>query len=64
MSCEAREEAGGVVTSNTSPEVIIFDERGEQFASTFINCPLAPGSQPSQVNNYMGYSYSINKNNS
>ena len=62
VSCEARDEAGAVVTSNTSPEVIIFDERGEQFASTFINCPLAPGSKPSQVNDYMGDS--INKNNS
>ncbi len=50
VSCEARDGAGGLVTSNTSPEVIIFDERGEEFASTFINCPLKPGtSSPSQV---------------
>ena len=62
VSCEARDDAGAVVTSDTSPEVIIFDERGEQYASTFINCPLEQGSQPSQVNDYM--EDSINKNNS
>ena len=49
VSCEARDETGGVVTSDTIPEVIIFDERGEQFASTFINCPLEPGRRPRQV---------------
>ena len=49
VSCEARDEAGGLVTSDSSPEVIIFDEKGEQFASTFIKCPLEPGSRPSQV---------------
>ena len=49
VSCEVRDKAGVLVTSDTSPEVIIFDERGEQFASTFINCPLVPGTSPSQV---------------
>ena len=50
VACEVRDEAGDLVTSNTRPEVIIFDEKGEEFASTFINCPLVPGSRPSQVN--------------
>ena len=49
VSCEVRDGAGDLVTSGTSPEVIIFDERGEEFASTFINCPLVPGTSPSQV---------------
>ena len=49
VSCDVRDEAGDQVISSSSPEVIIFDERGEQFASTFINCPLVPGSSPSQV---------------
>ena len=54
VRCEVRDEAGNQVTS--IPEVIIFDEGGEQFASTFINCPLEPGSSPSQVKRSKGYS--------
>ena len=50
LSCEVRDLAGDLVSSNSRPEVIIFDERGEQFASTFINCPLVTHSDPSEVN--------------
>lgn len=61
VSCEVWDEAGERVTSN--PEVIIFDERGELFASTFINCPLEPGSSPSQVKRSQGYCIVLNSNN-
>ena len=61
VSCDVRDEAGDQVTSSSSPEVIIFDERGEKFASTFINCPLEPGSSPSQVKRSEGNLYCIHQ---
>ena len=50
VQCSVRSKDRTVVSTSETPEVIIFDERGEQFAATFINCPLEAGSQPSQVN--------------
>ena len=43
------EENGDLVSAPGGPEFLIFDEKGEQFAATYILCPVLENSQPHQV---------------
>ena len=49
ISCKVVSENGDHVSKPGGPEFFIFDERGEQFAATYIICPVLENSKPHQV---------------
>ena len=49
VKCKVIFEDGSVGADWKSPEIVIFDERGELFAATYINCPVGSDDIPTQV---------------
>ena len=49
VKCKVIFEDGSVGADWKSPEIVIFDERGELFAATYINCPIGSDDIPTQV---------------
>lgn len=49
VKCKVIFEDGSVGADWKSPEIVIFDERGELFAATYINCPIGSDDIPKQV---------------
>ena len=49
VSCDVSSIDGSSVSLPGDHQVIIFDEKGEQFAATYFNCPVRNGRDPHQV---------------
>ena len=53
VKCQVIFQDGPPGEERKTPEVVIFDERGEEFAATFLNCPIGSENRkrvPTEVN--------------
>ena len=53
VKCQVIFQDGPPGEERKTPEVVIFDERGEEYAATFLNCPIGSENRkrvPTEVN--------------